>query len=655
MKKITNLLLLLSITAYSQTGGFNANSLDVSLGDLSTNIYSKDSTANALVIYEKGNSYIDRNTFKLKTEIEKKIKILKKDGEDYANVEIRLYNDDSKRRVEKVHKIKAVSYNLNNKRIERTFLLDKNVFRERYDKNNTYVRFTLPKVTPGTVITYSYILESPYITKYHGWDFQGYIPKLYSEYHASIPGNYDYNIRLVGNLKLSKNDSKLIRNCLHGGNGGRADCSYTEYVMKDIPAFVDEDFMTSRKNYLSRIEYDLKTITDFRGIVDEITRTWKDADKELKAYQSLGKQLKKGKLVDDILPTNILNESNKLQQAKLIYDLVQEQYTWNGDGLRLRKSPLKELIENRSGNVSQINLLLHNLFIENNIDSKPVLISTRSNGYATKLFPVIHDFNYLIIQAIIDGQNYLLDASDKYLAFGQLPVRALNRYGRLLDFKKGSSWIDIKNENYSNVQHQIDLKFVDNEEIEGNIKSRYTNYYALNRKKDYYPNPDAYIEDFENDHDFIEVNNHQIQTKGVNDITFQEAYDISYVDMDIVGDKLFLDPFIYKFIASNPFKLQERTYPIDFAYKRAFIYNFQLDLNDLYEVDELPTSTAVKLPNDAGEYRFAVNALDGKISISLSIKLKRVIYSSSYYDALKQLMNNIVNTQTKTLISLKKK
>jgi hypothetical protein len=653
MKKIINLLLFVSLASYSQTG-FNSKSLDVSLGDVSSNVYVKDSTANALVIYEKGNSFIDRNTFRLITEIEKKIKILKKGGEDYATVEIRLYNDDSKRRVEKIHKIKAVSYNLNNKRIERTFLLDKNIFRERYDKNNTFIKFTLPKVTPGTVITYSYTLESPYITKYHGWEFQDAIPKLHSEYNASIPGNYDYNMRLVGNLKLSQTNNKLIKNCLEA-NGGRADCSYFEYIMEDIPAFIEEDFMTSPKNYLSRIEYDLKTITYFDGVIDQVTRTWKDTDKELKSYQSLGKQLKKRNLIKDILPAQIINEENKLEQAKLIYDLVQNNYTWNEEGLRLRNSPLKELIQNKSGNVSQINLLLHNLLTENKIESKPVLVSTRANGYATKLFPVIHDFNYLIVQASIEGKTYLLDATDKYLTFGQLPLRALNRYGRLLDFKKGSSWIDIKNEEYSSVQHQVNLKFTNLSEMDGSIKSRYTNYYALNRKKEYYPNPDQYIEDFENDRDFLEVNNHEIQTKGINDIKFQESYDVSYIDTESVGDKLYLDPFICKFISTNPFRLQERTYPIDFGYKRSFIYNFELDLNNFYEVDDLPENTVVKLPNNTGEYRSIISNEANKITIVFKIQLSRAIYGASYYDVLKQLMNRIVNTQTKTLIALKKK
>src|SRR5690606_14567571 len=101
------------------------------------------------------------------------------------------------------------------------------------------------------------------------------------------------------------------------------------------------------------------------------------------------------------------------------------------------------------GNVSSINILLHNLLEETGIDVKPVLLSTRNNGFATKIFPVISEFNYLIVHANINNETFFLDATDKYLSFGEIPFRCLNQYGRLLDFKNGSDWIDIAPKNMS--------------------------------------------------------------------------------------------------------------------------------------------------------------------------------------------------------------
>ena len=52
---------------------------------------------------------------------------------------------------------------------------------------------------------------------------------------------------------------------------------------------------------------------------------------------------------------------------------------------------------------------MHNLLKASNIDVKPVLLSTRENGFATKIYPVISDFNYLIVNLNIDGIDFKLD------------------------------------------------------------------------------------------------------------------------------------------------------------------------------------------------------------------------------------------------------
>ena len=52
----------------------------------------------------------------------------------------------------------------------------------------------------------------------------------------------------------------------------------------------------------------------------------------------------------------------------------------------------------------------------------------------------------IYVQATINNKTYLLDATDKYLNFGQIPFRSLNQYGRLLDFKKDTRlYVDKKN------------------------------------------------------------------------------------------------------------------------------------------------------------------------------------------------------------------
>lgn len=649
--KLILLSLLFSIQGISQTNN-NSNSFAITKSDLEIKTFEKDSTAHAYVIFELGNSYIDHNSFKLKTEIIRTIKILDRDGFNQANVEVLLHK--TKNRKEKISNIQATTFNLVQNKIVKSNLVGSQIFNEKYNDKTTIVKFTLPQIKKGSIITYSYTIESPFIFNYKGWEFQGDIPKLHSEYRASIPGNYEYNLKLVGGKDLSKNESEIKKNCLTVGNGGSSNCFNSIYVMKDVPAFIEEDYMTSRNNYLARIDYELKIFKGFDGSVKNYTKSWKTADKELKTQQSIGKQLKKGSSVKEVLPSSILNTIDDLTKAKAIYKFVQENFNKNDELGIFKDVSLKKIIKNKSGSAAEINLLLFNLLKENNIEVNAVLISTRKNGLATRVYPVISDFNYIVTQATIDDETYLLDPTDSFLAFGQLPFKCLNQYGRLLDFENKSSWIPISPKKSTTEQYRVELNIEDEETLSGAIKSKKTGYYALAPKRHFNSNQEDYLNGLKEDYPNMEITDYNSDSENKNDNQFVESFNIN-LGIETIGDNIYLDPFLFKFLKENPFKLQERTYPIDFGYKTAYSYSFKLNLNDKFEVKELPVSKTIKLPNNKGILIFNTKKSKDSITLYFKFNLGEEIYTSDYYSYLKEFFTLILNTQNNSLIVLKKK
>jgi len=652
MKKITSLFILLGTFNFYAQSLFNSKSDDVTFNDLQTNTFERDTTANALVIYDFGNSYVDQEDFELKTEIKRKVKILNKEGFNNANITVYLYSNE--KREERIKNIVATTYNYDDGKIIKTELGKKQIFEEKYDDNHTLIKFALPNIKEGSVITYSYTLSTPFIFNYRGWNFQEDIPKLYSEYRASIPGNYDYNIKLMGGRKLTINTTAIEKDCLKAFNGGVAHCGKYVYAMEDIPAFIEEDFMTSKSNYLARVEYELKTFKSFTGGTDNYTKTWETVDDELRKDDNIGKQLAKSIDTETLLSADILNEPDTFKKAQRIYTFVQENYTWNEEFKIFKDVSVKDLIKNKSGNVSAINILLHNLLQTAGIAVKPVLLSTRNNGFATKIFPVISEFNYLLVQATIDGKNYLLDATDKYLSFGSIPFRCLNSYARVLDFKNGSDWFDIEPDKLSTMQYKVELNLGENEKITGNVHAKNTGYHALNAKKAYFPNREQYLNKIQDKYPNIEISNHKLLSENKTNEDFIETYDIAY-ENNITGDNIYLNPFLIKFFNENPFKLQERTYPIDFGYKDSYYYVLRLNFNEDFTLLEIPKSTVLSLPNDAGKILFSCNALDNILNISFRINFKEAVYQPEYYPYLKEFMNKIVDIQNNSLILLKKK
>ncbi|WP_296384005.1 DUF3857 domain-containing protein [Winogradskyella sp.] len=646
--KLNLFLLAFSISIFSIAQDFKI-AMPVSKDDLKKNYYEKDSTANALVIYDYGNSFVDKESFWLRVQVKQKTKILRTDGIERGEIEVKLYKGKSSK--ERIKDIKGATYNLVNGEIVRTPLTSNAIFREENEKY-TLVKFVLPNVKVGSVITYSYETQSRFLQKYQPWYFQGSDPVLYSEYNTSIPGNYEYNIKLVGSLPLVTNDNSIEKNCIDLYSGGGANCTISKYAMENIPAYKPEGFTTTALNYTARIEYELSVVNGFDGSIDKITKTWSDVDKELKTDSDFGKQISKKSLVKKVLPIEISSINNDLSKAKAIYQFVLDNYKWNGKSERYDVS-IKTLLKEKVGSAFEINLLLENLLTSNGFKVFPVLMSTRANGLATKVYPVLTDFNYVILQTKIDDENYFLNATDPYLSFGELPFRCLNQYGRLIDFENGSYWESVEADGFSSRQHRVKLSSFEDDTFSGIIESKFLGYHSHNAKKKFDENPQNYREQKINEYSGIEIEDHEVLDFDKTNIDFGEKITIS-MEPEFIGNKIYLNPFLIKFFEENPFKLQERTYPIDFGYKDSYNYVMKIDLKDKLKVLEIPDAINYSLPKKSGSFIFNVENKDNQITLYFRVKFNHAIYPSEFYSYLKNFMNKVVETQKNTVIVLEK-
>ena len=650
--KIFLFTVLIASVSYSQSE-YNSESLQVTRTDLEQNVFSKDSTANALVIYEIGNSYIDNNDFKLHSEIKRKIKILNRDGFHKATEEILLYTNDSGRR-EIIEDITATVYNLNNGVIEKAKLSEDDIIEEKYNDNYTIVKFTFPNIQPGSVINYSYTLITPFLYKYKSWSFQKDIPTLYSEYNASIPGNWEYNIKLVGGRKLFISDANIRYSCIEVSGGGSANCSDYRYVMKDIPAFVAEDYMTTESNYLAKIDYELNVFRGFDGKVDKINKSWKDTDLEIRRETDFGRMMKKGNIARNVLEDVTISNENDLEKTKDIYHYVRDNFNWNGEHKLFNDVSLKDLIKEKTGTATEINMLLYNLLIENDIEAKPLLLSTRDNGFITKIYPVISDYNYVLIHVSIDGETYLLDANDDYLSFGQIPFKCLNQYGRLFNTKMGSSWFDINPSTSSMMSYRGQLDLDDTDQLNGTFELLSTDYNAYGSKKQYFSDSDATLNTLVDAKNDVELTHPDYHNLTKTDSTFNMTFNVSKT-LEVIGNKVYFNPYVIEFFPENPFKLQERSYPVDFGYEQSFIYACKLNLGEHYSVEELPEPKQLNLPENAGTLTCNYSISGNSVLIYFKLNFNKAIYDPVFYPYLKDMMKDVVDVQKNATLVLAKK
>ena len=632
---------------------YNSTNLVVSEADLENNSYPKDSTANALYLYEKGYSRIENgNNYNLLTDYEAKIKILNSQGFDKATIEIFLYNNKGRR--ETYRDLVAYTYNLENGKVVKTKLEKENVYEEKYDEHYSIIKFTFPDVKPGSVLTYKYQQESPFIFKFNGWDFQDDIPKIYSEYITDLPGNYLYNIKLVGPLKLHSKDESLIKQCLEVAYGGHSDCSHNVYVMKDIPAFIEEEYMTAKENYFSRIDFELREYKGFDGVNKKFSETWEDVDNKIKKEVSIGVQLKKVNLTKNVLPLEIQSLPNNIDKAKAIYRYIAKHYTWNKKNRIFTDGDIKKVISTKVGNVSSINILLHNALKQQGFDVLPVLMSTRDNGYVTKLYPVITDFNYLIVHLSLENNSYLLDATEKTLNFGEVPFRCLNQYGRLLDFKNGSSWINIEPRLRSSHYYKEDITLNDDLMISGKVTHAFQGYPAYYKRKKMYANTSQNLgETIKQQYPDRIITNAAIKNQENTEKSYLEEFHYNS-PTEQIENIIYIKPFSEAFFSENPFTLNERTFPVDFGFKDSYTYLVSININEDHEFIDIPKNQGFALPNKLATVTVNYQNNGKKLLINHRINFNAPYYPIEYYPALKEIFNLIIDIERDTVISIKK-
>lgn len=626
---------------------------EISASDLAFTSFAGDKNAHAVVLREEGNYYFDISTNRivLVKEYHAKIKILVKEGFDEGTITIPYYRGSGG--AEKVENIRAITHNGERK----TSVLPGSIFDKGINEYWGEKAFTFSDIREGSILEYSYKIISPYISGFDGWTFQSGLPKLYSEFNAKVPGNYRYNRALTGALTLDVNDAKLLRECFRvPGAIKAADCEVLRYVMTNIPAFKEEDFMLAPTNYRSQIEFELSEHYRLDGVTERYTKTWEDVDKQFKNDRDLGRQLTKKGFFERNAPADLFLEKDDLTRAKNIYNFVRDYYTWNGVKGIYTDVRVNEAYENRKGNVGEINISLINLLNVAGIKTELMLISTREHGLPKKSHPVMSDFNYVIARAVINDTTYLLDATDKFIPFGMLPFRCLNYYGRVMDFKDVSSWlaIDVKEDNKYSVRAQITLD-PELRKASGIWDELNTGYQAVDRRKTIHETKEEdYLSEIEGRlSGALKITDYELSVERSSEKVVSERIHFE-IDQIFKDDAVYLNPFLPKFFGSNPFTAENRQFPVDFGYDRQYTYTVSIILPEGYGASNLPAGSEYKLANNKGLLKFDSSRSGNNISLYFNLILNSSIFSVGEYDELQTLFYKALDIQNNSLIIIKK-
>lgn len=598
-----------------------------------------ENNAEAVVLFDVGKSYFQQNgnSFDLFFERTTRIKILSDAGIKWSEIEIPFYKH--KNIIEKVYNMEAFSYNEENGIVNRTPLNASNIYEEKVNERWNLKKFAIPNVKEGTVIEYRYKVKSQHIFNLNDWEFQWRIPVVYSEFEVGMVPFYEYSYLLQGSDQLHSYSSYKDNNTRNFGTIDYNNLNH-KFVMKDIPAFDNEEFITSINDYVIKIDFQLSKIIKTDGSTQNIMTTWEELNKDLLDHPNFGNYIKRSKKqANKLLDLKDLSSKGEEEKFNHILDFVKKNYSWDNKNNKYASKTVNKFISDKHGNSSDINLFTLGLLQAANIDAQPVVLSTRNHGKIKYDYPYAHFFNYVVILARINDDYILTDATEIFSLNNRIPIRSINDKGLIVQ-KNKAEWINIETENPSEINAKIQIELVKSNLTRSEISITATEYDALSYRNKY---ADGNLQQIKED---IENTGYSIIDSTIvveNQLEPKKPYVLSYQQTsisEVINDKIYISPFTDLSTSNNPLKQKERTYPIDLIYPQKRSFNTTLSIPEGFKVDFLPAELSIN--NQLFELNYNIEVIDATINISFEYYFKASIYSPDHYSAIQAFFEELV-------------
>jgi hypothetical protein len=611
----------------------------VDIADLKLSDCSYENGANAEILFDYADVITTVDSLVMLRH--KRIKIFNANATDLANIRLPYLSRD---KYENILFIEAQTIRLENDQVVITKVDPKLIYTEVTDKNSKALVFTFPEVKPGCIIEYRYKFKTESPNNFPTWFFQSDIPIRYSELAVTISKELDYNLLKNGKQQFVKDTSEIVT-IKKNKTGQRY-----YWAKANVHSFTIEPYMASGNLNLQYLRFQLHAITA-HGRTEQGTDTWmkiigalmRDPDFYEQLDQNLSKQ------------DTIIEHADKLPSAEAkisyLFDLVKRQIKWNEmDGVFPRDG-VKKAWSQKIGNATEINLILYNLLVKCNILTYPLLVSTPENGALSNDLASFSQVNKVALLVPVDSTRlYILDASNKYNVYNELPGDMLNTRG-LHVFPRNpfaSKFVELKNNKPATHALSVDAEIkpdgtvTGRANISGNsyIRAEFHQLYDIFGQKKFEESMSGGVNN-------IKITKLDLENLATDSLPLVQKINFS---MDSPGSDetyIYFNPNIFTPLETNPFTNAERFSDIDLGYLSVFVINGHYKLPAGYKIDVMPKSGRISMEDKGIIFSKIQEEKNGYLDMNCTINFKRSAYTVDEYIGLREFyktMFDMLNT-----------
>lgn len=595
----------------------------------------------------------------------RRLKVVDQESEDHNTVSFEVSRDLDEVLID----WEAFTYGMNAENELLRFPVERGAFTADKQGDKVIYQIEFPFVKPGSVIELRYEVKSNEIESLRTWNFQREIPIVRSAVTTYIPFAYEYLVIPKGNLfsmiyaeGAFDNPSRPV---LLTGNGrgntvnpdpafGRTTSgSIKTYLMNAVPALQSGEAFAPQAtdDYLPSLSWLLSQDYFKRQTNEDLFDSWGQLDRMVaKKFRKKRIPGKVRKALDrESVRASAVSRTEAIQR---IYQKFND-FTWNGTYAAVPANPGRTW-KDREGNSADINMLLFISLKEAGFEVYPVLVSTRDHGFAQGLYPLLSQFNHVVVAYKTDGETILMDATGGSKKAGLLPANVLNGEGYMLD-GRGGDWIPLQS--YQKVNQITYSRFTMDAagRMDGQVSvvnQNFSTELELQKLDDVNDDVLAYFDKYVwTGREMANVSNGKIENvKELRD-ALRISVDVSMEEYVVnTGDILILKPMLMRTLLQNPFIEERRTAPVALPYPIWEAHMLGLRIPEGYEIAQTPESIRVIMPGGAGQFIYNVLLSDNILHVTSSIEINRTRYSPEEYQGIKDFFEYIVRKHQEDIV-----
>lgn len=605
----------------------------VDMADLEMKECEFEKDANAMVLFNRGDLYYD-NEFNIVVEHHRRVKILNENGKKQADIRIEYYGGN---KFEYITGLQGQIYNLVNGKAEITKLDKKQIFTETIDKNRMALVFSFPNVKAGSVIEYKYKQTINSLSNIPDWFFQEEIPVRNSELITLIPEWFYYRTQQRSYRPFTTYAKSIESRSIPSGSGSQPimlNENKTQYVVANVPSMVKEPYMTSEVDNLQCLYFQLTQFSPPAGFVQSYSDSWAKVGGILADDEDFGLQLKRKLAGEEAIVTKAKTLKTDEQKIAYVFNEVKNTMKWNGSDIWYTNDGTVKAWEKKTGNSTEVNLILFHLLKQSGVKAYPMVVSTRSHGKVNPAYSFLYQFNRAVVYIPVDStRKYVLDATSKYNTYSEIPATILNSHGLYID-KENKRYDMVYIDKPEAVRHvvMINADILPDGKMNGQAQVTNFSYARMSDLENYKTNGEKkYIDYLRGSNNNLSITSLKMDNLEADSLPL--THNINF-KLDLTGsdkDYIYFNSNLFSSMQTNPFLSENRFSNVDFGHVDNYNLTGIYTLPAGYKVDALPKSLSIVMPDESISCKRMIVEQDGKIMVRYSINYKKIMYMKDNY------------------------